>query len=83
MNLKIFIRIRIRTLNGSEKQSNKEFSKFNPLRMEHLDMINKYIETANHILMKRFGKQLPLKYYEFIRNERIFVRGNSYPLIVF
>ena len=48
-------------------------------RMEHLDIINKYIETANHILMKRFGKQLPLKYYEFIRNERIFVRGNSYP----
>ena len=61
------------------RKSTKESSEFNPYRMEHFEMIDSYIETANRVLMERFGKQLPIKDYTFMRNERVrirtFVRG--------
>ena len=64
------------------RKTTKESSKFNPFKMEHLEMIDNYIETANKVLKERFGKELPLKDYVSMRNERnrirTFVRGKCF-----
>ena len=52
------------------RKSIREASKFDVFRQEHLDIIDECIKIANKMVIKRFGKPLPLKEYSYMRREK-------------
>ena len=60
------------------RKHTKETSKFDQFRLEHIEIIDEHIKLANQILMKRFGKSLPLKEYTYMKKDKkdaTFIRG--------
>ena len=61
------------------RKSIREVSKFDVFRLEHLDIIDECIKIANQMVIKRFGKPLPLREYSYMRKEKTrdatFTRG--------